>query len=195
MVDFGSGFSELEVWVEGLGHFGLLLSASGARVAISLIKVSFFERWSCQPQARTSRPNLYPQGGEGPHVTKFRSWILLPSCKRLYATKALKWDPKMVPFWCFWKGPCESGIYAPARTGTLLTTFSVIWELSKNDIQKTLAKKQTIQQNILKIASTCGPGCLIMLTFSVPKACRNWRNDLWRVPKRSKRASRFKNSI
>ena len=149
MVDFGSRFSKLEVWAEGLGHFGLLLSASGARVAISLVPVSFFERWSCQPQARTSRLNLYPQGG-GSNITWFRSWILLPSCKRLYATNALNRDPKIAPFWCFCEGPCESGNYAPARTGTLLTTFSGIKKRSKNNVQKTLAKKHVILRKYIE---------------------------------------------
>ena len=47
------------------------------------------------------------------------------------------WVLKMMPFWSFWEGSCKSGNYAPARTGSLLTTFSVT-----QDSRKTISKKQ-----------------------------------------------------
>ena len=64
----------------------------------------------------------------------------------------------MVSLWHFWEHRCESGIYAPARTGTLLTTFSGIKKPSKNDVKKTLGNKHIILaksiENCLKMGSS-----------------------------------------
>ena len=83
----------------------------------------------------------------------------------------------MVSFWHFWEHRCESGIYAPARTGTLLTTFSGIKKRSKNDVKKTLAKKHIILaksiENGLKMESSWPHQFDVFGTRS-PQELRNW---------------------
>ena len=120
--------------------FGLLVFAPGSRASISFVKVSFFDGRG----RKTNRPDLpsqlWGEGEGGTHMTCSCVRFLRPFRKRFYVTNGLQSGLKMTPFWCFWEGLCKSGNYAPARTGSLLTTLSVTQKWSENDIQKTLGK-------------------------------------------------------
>ena len=144
-----------------------------------------------KPTDRTSRLN---SGGGGVYMTCFRVRFLRPFCNRFYVTNGLEWDPKMVPFWCFLEGPCESEIDAPARTGTLLTTFWVSQKWSKNDVKKTLGNKYVILQksieNDLQMGSARPHQFDVLRSKTIPEL-KKWFVEGPEMPKTSLRTQKW----